>query len=307
MMKPQSLPDTESFIEAAPRTAMTSPRPPSVMVKVDVAALSHKGKVRPNNEDNFLVVRFGRFLETVLTSLPDGEVPGEFGDTGYGMVVADGMGGMAGGEVASRLAIKLLLNLVLDTPDWIMGRDESDADEVIRRAVSRFGAVNEAIIEEARRRPRLAGMGTTLTMAASLGADLVIAHVGDSPAYLARGGKLRKLTRDHTVAQELADEARVPVEDVPARFQHVLTHAIGIEETGSDPDIGRFQLADRDCLLLCTDGLTDMVDDAAIALELKRGASAADSCQALIDLALKGGGHDNVTVVVARYEIPSAS
>jgi protein phosphatase len=303
-MQPQSVPDTETYIETTPRTPITVPRPPSVIVKVDVAALSHRGKVRTNNEDNFLVVRFGRFLETVLTSLPDSEVPGEFGDTGYGMVVADGMGGMAGGEVASRLAIKLLLNLVLDTPDWIMGREESDADEVIRRAVSRFGAVNEGIIAEARRRPRLAGMGTTLTMAASLGADLVIAHVGDSPAYMARGGKLRKLTRDHTVAQELADEARVPVDEIPARFRHVLTHAIGIEETGSEPDIGRFPLVDRDCLLLCTDGLTDMVDDAAIALELERGASAAASCQALIDQALEHGGSDNVTVIVARYEIP---
>jgi len=304
-MQPDTLTETADLLPPQNQAEARSSRPPSRLVTVDVAALSHKGKVRPNNEDNFLVVRFGRFLETLLTSLPDSQILGEFGDTGYGMVVADGMGGMAGGEVASRLAITLLLNLVLDTPDWIMGRDEADAEEVIRRAVSRFGAVNDAILEEARRRPRLAGMGTTLTMAASLGTDLVIAHVGDSPVYLARGKKLRKLTRDHTVAQELADQAMMPVEEVPARFRHVLTHAIGIEETGSNPEIGRFTLADGDRLLLCTDGLTDMADDEAIARELERGASAAATCQALIDLALKGGGKDNVTVVVARYDIPS--
>ncbi len=304
-MQSDTVTETADLLPPENPAEARSPGPPSRLVTVNVAALSHRGKVRPNNEDNFLVVRFGRFLETMLTSLPDGQLPGEFGDTGFGMVVADGMGGMAGGKVASRLAVTLLLNLVLDTPDWIMGRDEADAEEVIRRAVSRFGAVNEAIIEEARRRPRLAGMGTTLTMAASLGTDLVIAHVGDSPVYLARGGKLRKLTRDHTVAQELADEANVHIDEVPARFRHVLTHAIGIPETGSEPEIGRFRLESGDRLLLCTDGLTDMADDTAIDEELKREASAEASCKALIDLALKGGGKDNVTVVVACYDIPS--
>jgi len=304
-MQPDTLTETDDYLPVEAEAGMPSPRPPSALVRVDLAAVSHPGKVRPNNEDNFLVVRFGRFLETLSTSLPDSDVPREFGDTGYGMVVADGMGGMAAGEVASRLAITLLLNLVLDTPDWIMGRDESDAEEVIRRAARRFGAVNEAIIDQARRQPGLRGMGTTLTMAASVGSDLVIAHVGDSPVYMARGGKLLKLTRDHTVAQEMADHGSTRVQDVPARFRHVLTHAIGIRETGSDPDIRRFRLAGGDRLLLCTDGLTDMVDDAAIAQELERGASSREVCQALVDLALERGGKDNVTVVVARYDIAS--
>jgi len=303
-MQPDTLTETDDYIPLEAEAGTPSPGPRSASVRVDLAALSHRGKVRPNNEDNFLVVRFGRFLETLLTSLPDSDVPQEFGDTGYGMVVADGMGGMAAGEVASRLAIILLLNLVLDTPDWIMVRDESDVEEVIRRAARRFGVVNEAIIEQARRQPSLWGMGTTLTMAASLGSDLVIAHVGDSPVYLSRGGKLLKLTHDHTVAQEMADHGSTRVQDVPARFRHVLTHAIGIRHTGSDPDIRRFRLAGGDRLLLCTDGLTDMVDEAAIALELERGASSAETCQALVNLALEGGGKDNVTVVVARYDIP---
>jgi len=303
-MQPQIRTDTTEFIASEPRPGVKTAGQSSTLVKVDLAALSHTGKVRPNNEDNLLVVRFGRFLETLLTSLPDSDVPREFGDTGYGMVVADGMGGMAAGEVASRLAITLLLDLVLGTSDWIMGRDESDLEEVLRRAARRFGAVNEAVIEQARRQPALWGMGTTLTMAASLGSDLVIAHVGDSPVYLAHGGELRKLTRDHTVAQEMADHGLGFAQDVPARFRHVLTHAIGIRETGNDPDLGRIRLADGDRLLLCTDGLTDMVDDAAIARELERGASSQEACRALVDLALERGGKDNVTVVVARYDMP---
>jgi protein phosphatase len=303
-MQPEPLAETDDFVPVEHQPEMGSPRPASRLVEVDLAALSHPGKVRANNEDNFLVVRFGRFLETLLTSLPEGDVPREFGDTGYGMVVADGMGGMVGGEVASRLAITMFVNLVMDTPDWILGPDDSNAEEVIRRAASRFGVVNEAIIEQTRREPWLTGMGTTLTLAFSVGSDLFVAHVGDSPVYMARGGKLLKLTRDHTVAQEMAELGLMRRKDVPARFRHILTHAIGMQETGSAPDIERFRLADGDRLLLCTDGLTDMVDDAAIARELERRASSRATCQNLVDLALKGGGKDNVTVVVARYDIP---
>src|SRR5262245_12655583 len=106
-MKPNSLLDTGEFLQPHPQAGSSAPNPPSTSVQVDLAALSHPGKVRPNNEDNFLVVRFGRFLQTLLTSLPDGQVPRQFGETGYGMLVADGMGGMAAGEVASREAIAL--------------------------------------------------------------------------------------------------------------------------------------------------------------------------------------------------------
>jgi protein phosphatase len=304
-MEPQILAETEDHVPSVPCTESLLRRASSPPVRVDVAALSHQGKVRENNEDNFLVIRFGRFLETVLSSLPEGQLPGNFGETGYGMVVADGMGGMVAGEVASRLAITCLLNLVLATPDWIIGQDESRAEELASRAVRRFDAVNEAIIKKAQHEPELAGMGTTLTMAMSLGARLILAHVGDSPAYLARGGELRRLTRDHTVAQEMADHGWARAEDVPNRFRHILTHAIGMPETGGDPEIGQFRLADGDCLLLCTDGLTDMVDDATIAAALKRNRTAADACQVLVNLALEGGGKDNVTVVVVRYEIPA--
>ena len=304
-MQPKSLTDTTDDFVPVPRPEKSVPSSSLTMVTVDLAGLSHQGKVRTNNEDNFLVVRFGRFLQTMLTSLPDGHVPSEFGDTGYGLVVADGMGGMAAGEVASRLAITLLVNLVLDTPDWIIGRDDSRSDEVVARAVKRFESVNASIIEQARRQPGLHGMGTTLTMACSFGTDLLIVYVGDSPVYLSRGGELHKLTRDHTVAQEMADHESIPIEDVPSRFHHMLTQAIGIRENGAEPEIRRVHLTDGDRLLLCTDGLTDMVDDATIATVLQDKASSDAACQALVNLALKHGGKDNVTVVVAGYHVPS--
>ena len=98
-----------------------------------------------------------------------------------------------------------------------------------------------------------------------------------------------------------------PLEDVPSRYRHMLTQAIGIRENGGEPDIHRLQLEDGDRLLLCTDGLTDMVDDATIAAELQGSATSGEACQALIDLALDHGGRDNVTAVVASYRIEAGA
>jgi protein phosphatase len=299
-------PPTETLEFIPPPFASVPPRVPChPTVEVDLAGLTHPGKVRSNNEDNFLVLRFGRFLQTVLTSLPEGDLAPEYAETGYGLAVADGMGGMAGGEVASRLALTLLVNLVIETPDWIMSHEGAHAEEVAARAVSRFSKVNQSIIEQARREPWLKGMGTTLTMAVSVDTSLMIAHVGDSPAYLCRGGNLHRLTRDHTMAQKMAEHGPVSLQAVPVRYHHMLTQAIGVHESGSEPDINRLHLQDGDRLLLCSDGLTDMVDDAAIAAELRRAASSDAACRALVDLALEHGGRDNVTAVVATYRIAS--
>jgi protein phosphatase len=278
----------------------------STLVQVDLAALSHQGLVRPNNEDRFLVVRGGRFLQTLMTNLEEGQVPHEFGDTVYAMAVADGMGGMAAGEVASRMALSTLVSLVLDTPDWIFSHEEPQVERLLDRSARRFREVNQALREETRRDPRLAGMGTTLTLAWSFGADLFITHVGDSRVYLLRQGLLHRLTRDHTLAQALVDTGIISQEEAAThRLRHVLTQAIGVAEDGGKPEVQRLGLADGDRLLLCTDGLTDMVEDETIANELKRGASADAACRALLDLALRRGGKDNVTVVVAGYRIPT--
>ena len=300
------LSDTAEYAPPPPGAATQTPRP-STSVQVDLAGQSHQGKIRPNNEDHFLIVRFGRFLQTVSTNLPDGDAPPDHGETGYGLIVADGMGGKAAGEVASRAAIARLIELTLETPDWILTPDDALMEEVINRFARRFRDVNEAVVEQARHDPRLARMGTTLTMALSLGTDLLLAHVGDSPAYLSRRGELHKLTRDHTLAQELADLGLTSERDVAwCYYRTALTRAIGIPGAGDESDIRRLRLADGDRLLLCTDGLTDMVDEATIGAELGRQATSAEACRALIDLALDRGGRDNVTVVVAGYRISSS-
>lgn len=272
-------------------------------VRADLAGLSDRGKVRPNNEDHFLIVRFGRFLEAIGTNLPSDVAPPDHLEVGYGLVVADGMGGMAAGEVASRTAIALLIERALETPDWILLPDEELMDVVADRFARRFQEVNEAVVERARG-DGLAEMGTTLTLALNLGPELLVAHIGDSRAYLLRDGELRRLTRDHTVEQELADLGRLPHADLLSRlFRNALTRAIGIRGGGGEPEVRRHRLADGDRLLLCTDGLTGMVDEATIEAEMGRHDAPAEACRALVDLALEGGGRDNVTVVVGGYRV----
>lgn len=277
----------------------------SSQVQVDLGALSHRGKVRPNNEDSFLVTRFERTFRTLLTNLPAGYVSEQYAETGYGMLVADGMGGAAAGEVASRAAIKSLVELVLRTPDWIMRYDEPSITQVLKRLDRRFLKVREALLERVQADPSLAGMGTTMTVACTLGAGLVIAHVGDSRVYLFREGQLSRLTRDQTMAQTLVDVGALRSEDVATHpMRHVLTGAIATQGATGRAELHHSQLADGDQLLLCTDGLTEMVTEAAIAEVLTAQGSAADACRTLVDSALEGGGKDNVTVVLGRYRIP---
>jgi protein phosphatase len=211
------------------------------------------------------------------------------------------MGGHAAGEVASRTAIALFIDFALQAPDWLLGGDADLLARVMERTAGRFHAVNESFLAQARGDPKLKGMGTTLSMALALGSDLIVAHAGDSPVYLFRDGRLLRLTTDHTVAEERRD-----YDPDAARFRNVLTRAIGVPDAGGGPDVKRFKLADGDRLLLCTDGLTDMVGDGDIARELGRARCPEDATQTLIELALAGGGRDNVTVIVVSYRIPSA-
>jgi protein phosphatase len=277
----------------------------SARIQVDLGALSHPGKVRPNNEDHFLVARGERAFETLLTNLPPGEVPQRCGETVYGMLVADGMGGAAAGEVASRMAITTMVELVLRTPDWIMRLDEYYARLRLERMEQRFQKVAEALTAQARQDPNLAGMGTTMTVAASLGAELIVGHVGDSRAYLFHQGRLLRLTHDQTLAQALADAGVIsPDEAATHFFRHMLTSVIGTHGREVKVQLNQLRLTDDDQLLLCTDGLTAEVSDQAIVEVLRRDDPVARACETLVGLSLARGGRDNVTVVLARYHIP---
>jgi PPM family protein phosphatase len=297
--------DVETAEFPYPQLGLELPREASSKVQIDVAALSDPGKVRERNEDHFYVARGGRRATTLVTNVPAADIPSQFEETAYLLVVADGMGGHAGGEVASRLAIATLINIILHAPDWIMRLDDEHAERLMDRAVARYRVIHEALQERARLDPALRGMGTTMTAAYSLGRDLFVAQVGDSRAYRFRDGTLQLLTRDQTHAQMLANEGLIRQQDVARhRLRHVLTSALGGLQNHVRTEIERTTLADGDRLLLCSDGLTDMVEDAEISEVLRQEPRSEEACRQLVDRALANGGKDNVTVVLARYSMP---
>ena len=277
-------------------------RPFSSALLVEVSGLSHPGKVRARNEDHFFVTRVGRYLETVLTSLPSGEVPERAEEVGYAMMVADGMGGHAGGEVASRMAVSGLVQLALAMPDWIFRLDEAVVSDATQRSKRRVRNLNTLLIEHAKKDQDLRGMGTTLTVARTMGRHLQIVHVGDSRAYLLRAAHLLRLTKDHTYVQLLVDSGQLSEEeakDFGAR--HVLVNALGGLSEDVEVDVDQLKLTSGDRLLLCSDGLTDLVEDDVIRQVLIDCHESAEACRRLVDLALAAGGKDNVTAVVATF------
>ena len=286
----------------------TPPPPFSSRVNVDLFGMSDKGYVRKNNEDHFLIVRAGRAVETVLTNLTEYEtVPGElFEEATYGLVVADGVGGEVAGEVASAQAIFTLLSLALHTPDWQFRWRPKEKNTVMWRMKERFRRVNAALLRDAAAHASLSGMCTTMTAAVTHGNDLIVGHIGDSRAYLLHGGKLVQLTRDHTVGGRLVEDGtHSPGDPLVVELRGLLLQALGSREGECNPEVTDFLIQDKDQLLLCTDGLTDMLDEVDIELILNSASSAQSACRSLVDLALKNGGRDNVTVIVARYSIPS--
>jgi serine/threonine protein phosphatase PrpC len=296
---------TSSSDGASQATDITPPPSFSSRVRIDVDALSHTGHRRPNNEDHFLVAKVGRTLDTIITSLPAGDVPDHSEEVNYVMMVADGMGGHAAGEIASRMAISGIIKLALDMPDWILRVDEGFAKPIAQRSKSRVKKVGSMLVERGQRDPALKGMGTTLTVARSLGRDLMITHVGDSRAYLLRRGRLHRLTRDHTYAQLLVDIGELKPQDVASsKHRHVLTNALGGTSEDVQVDTDRVPLANGDRVMLCSDGLTDLVDDEVITKILSEATQSSEACERLVQQALDNGGRDNVTVIVAVYQLP---
>jgi serine/threonine protein phosphatase PrpC len=284
----------------------TSPRdtvaPVPTPVRVDVSGLSHPGKMRARNEDHFLVLRIGRYLEKVLTSLPAEEIDDRTEEVGYAMILADGMGGHASGERASRMAITELVKLVLAKPDWIFRLDETVAADAKRRSKERIRNLNALILSEGEQDGELRGMGTTLTAVRNLGRKLQIVHVGDSRAYLLRNNYLHRLTRDHTYVQLLIDSGQLSAEEAAdCHLRHMLVNALGGCNVDVEVDVDQVELRNGDRILLCSDGLTDLVDDETILHVLVERHESKEACQCLLDLALERGGRDNVTVVVASY------
>jgi serine/threonine protein phosphatase PrpC len=226
------------------------------------ATATHQGMVRDNNEDSVFPTASGDSDEHVV------------------LIVADGMGGHVAGEVASRIAINAAASTELDPVD-------------------RVAAGNRAIREEVARDPSLEGMGTTMTLLVIDGDVATLAHVGDSRAYLLRQDELSQLTEDHTVAAEYVAMGQLSAEEAGSHPQrHMLTKTLGLTRF-VNVDEHKVDLSRGDRILLCSDGLTEMVDDMTIARTLSSG-SPDEVVWKLVELANEAGGVDNITVVVVE-------
>jgi protein phosphatase len=260
-----------------------------------------KGQVRSGNEDQFLIAALTKALQIQHTSLPRSRMQYS-NDRGYLFVVADGMGGHQGGEQASAMAVDLIEQFVLNTLKWFLHLRGAEGQSLLSEFHAALQQTDAEIFREASQNPELWGMGTTLTMAYNLNRDLFIAHVGDSRCYLFREGELHQLTHDHTLVQELANRGHIRQEEVKHhRLRHVVTNVLGSTEPGVMPEVHKVELEAGDVMLLCSDGLTEMVPDNEIVLTLREESNLRRAAESLIAQANAKGGKDNITVVLARY------
>jgi PPM family protein phosphatase len=269
--------------------------------KMDVFGQTDIGRVRQNNEDQYLIADLNKSMRVHRTSLDLEDQTRLFGASqGHLLVVADGMGGHAAGEHASRLAVGALTTYVLNTLPWFFRLRQDEEEHCAEDLKAALQYCRTQIRAEAERVPERRGMGTTLTLAYLLWPRLFVVHAGDSRCYLLRQGQLWRITRDHTLAQQLADQGVLKDPD-HSRWSHVLWNVVGDSNDKLAPEVYRADLTLGDTLLLCSDGLSKHVSDAEIAKILAAEGTSEEKCHQLVTAANEAGGTDNITVVVARF------
>lgn len=274
-------------------------------IALQYAGKSDIGRVRKNNEDQFLIADLTKQVTVVQSSLDRSHLrPLNGGPVGHLLVVADGMGGLAGGEVASGLAIETISWYVARTMPWFYRYQDGREKELEAELVNAVEKCDETV-SGAAASSHLSRMGTTLTMAYVLWPRLYVVHAGDSRCYIHRGGKLVRMTKDHTIAQQAVERGLMTEEQAKASpLGNTLFNCIGGGTEGVHPDVYHLTLQAGDELLLCSDGLTKKLEDAEIAAILKKAPKPAAACEALVAAANEAGGQDNITVIVARvYQI----
>jgi protein phosphatase len=249
-----------------------------------MASRTDPGRVRSANED---AVRF---------------------DANLGLaILADGMGGYAAGEVASRMAVDEIFDELASALPHLQAApvspDRAGLHEDMRFAAAR---ANSSIIAAARREPDYEGMGSTLVIAVLMHDRMTVAHLGDSRAYRLRAGVLEQITRDHCWVDEQIAMGALSVDAIlDTRYRNIVTRALGIEDD-IDLEVHDHEALVGDIFLMCSDGLTDMLDDAAIAAHFAAGRPLAETASLLVDAANEAGGRDNVSALLVQVGTPQS-
>ena len=242
---------------------------------IELHAAVDPGRARSNNEDSAVV------------------------DAGVSLaVLADGMGGYNAGEVASNMATSFVKT---ELGRWLREANSQASDADVRRAMDIcVDNANRAIFKAANANPQYAGMGTTLVVALFRDARLLLGHVGDSRCYRLRGGRIQQITRDHSLLQEQIDAGLITPEQASfSANKNLVTRAVGVEDTVL-LETHQHDVLAGDLYVLCSDGLSDMVDEAGLAQLLQAHAALPECAQALVDAANDAGGKDNISLVLAR-------
>ena len=233
-----------------------------------------QGLLRSNNEDNF-------YLDEKLGLL----------------VVADGMGGHASGETASKLAVNVIRDY-FQGPQKMTGDYNHSYSEFTNKLNSAIRLANLAVFEAAQSSPQLKGMGTTIAAVLLMGNRLSIAHIGDSRVYLVRAGNIEQLTDDHSIVNEQVKRDLITKEEAAkSEMKNILTKALGIS-ADTEADLDELTMFEGDILLLCSDGLNIMMTDEAILEIISFAENPVAACDSLINAANEKGGKDNITVVI---------
>jgi protein phosphatase len=271
---------------------------------VELYAKTNVGRVRAGNEDNFLVLDLsgtGAWTGSETEAIPDGLGRFEVGPKGVVLVVSDGMGGALAGDVASRMAVETVREMLLGDDDGDAVCDpEAPLVECLRNATD---YANFAIHRRSQEDPHCSGMGATLTAAAVTPDDVGLLQVGDSRGYIIRGGRIKLATKDQSLVQQLVDVGQISEQEAETHmFRNVILQALGAQPE-LQPVTGRVKVFRGDVLLLCSDGLSGKLRGE----DMLRIVQEADgdlklACEALVDEANERGGEDNITVVLARFE-----
>ncbi|MBI3652513.1 MAG: serine/threonine-protein phosphatase [Acidobacteria bacterium] len=257
-------------------------------VSISLFADTDIGMRRAVNEDSVLIADLANRNRTEA----DETISQALGERGYLMVVSDGMGGAAAGEVASDFAVNTLLEILANSSH------EKALSEELKVAAER---ANERIWNYAQENPAMMGMGATLTAALACGATLHIAQVGDSRAYLIRDGKIEQLTRDQSLAQALVDSGMISADQAHLIPQNVIIQALGTQPS-LNVVMSEIELCRHDTLVICSDGLSNKVKPQEMIEALNETADLKAAARWLIDKANERGGEDNITLIISRFD-----
>lgn len=273
----------------------------SERAKIECYAVSDPGRVRPTNQDQYLIGDLAKSILIQQSGLDRPDQSRRMGDPlAKLLVVADGMGGMGGGNVASSVAVEAVVSYALNVMPWFLRLDEPREQDLGRELKAAVDRSAEAVRAVAAADSELAKMGTTLTLAYLAWPRAYVVHAGDTRCYLFRAGQLLQVTRDQTMAQKLLDQKILSQEEADkSSWRNVLWSAIGGGTQELFAEVYKVLLQPGDALLLCSDGLNKHVSDEQITSVLTAGGFPQEACRRLVGLANEAGGTDNVTVVIA--------